>query len=370
VTALDLGFEPDRVLVGLMDIDRMGRSTREVDALFRRMEERVRKIPNVQAVAAAVTVPSYWNYGARIAIPGIPSVLVPEGGVYRNAVRPDYFTAMGIRILQGRGFTEADERPGAAVAIINETMARRVWPAGQPLGSCVRFVERPAAEPSGPVAEVPCAEIIGVAEDSRHGNWVEDEIFHVHLPLAQAPSRMAQRVLVVRPAGRDPAGLIEPVRREMQGLAPDLPYAEVEVLAARFADELRPWRLGAAMFGVLGLLAIVLAVVGLYAVVSFSVVGRTHEIGVRMAIGAGRGAVVALVLRQGLTIAVTGIAIGLGIAVLAGRFIASLLYETSPRDPVVLGGVAGFLILAAVAASLIPSWRAARIDPAIALRSD
>jgi predicted permease len=368
VTALDLGFEPDRVVVGLMDIERIGRSTTEVDQLFRQIEERVQSLPGVAAAAATVTVPTHWNYGTRIAVPGRDSIPVPEGGAYRNAVRPQYFSVMGIRILEGRGFTEADDASPARVAVINETMARRVWPGRSAVGECFRFIERRAVTPPPP--EPQCVEIIGVATNSRHGSWLEDEIFHLHIPLSHAAPVMTQRALVARSTGRDAAQLVEPIRREMLAATSGLQYPEVMVLTRRFAGELRPWRLGATMLTAFGGLAAILAMVGLYALISFSVSTRTHEIGVRLAIGANRGTLIGLIVRQGLGIAGIGIAIGLVTALAAGSAVESLLYGVSGRDPVVVGVVLTLLLTASTAAALVPAWRASRLDPSVVLRSE
>jgi len=361
---LPLGMQPDRVLLATMDLRLLGLTMRETDAMFRRMEERVRALPGAGPAAVAVTVPGRGSYGTMVRVPGLDSVPVPPGGgPFVNAVRPGFFAAMGTRILRGREFTEADESSRARVVVVNETMARLAWPGQDALGKCVRVGSDTA----------PCAEVIGVAENSRRQDWVEGEIFHVHLPLSQAPDWMAARLLVVRPAGgggRYPERLAADVRRAMQTAAPDLPYAEVRPLETLYASELRPWRLGATMFGAFGALAVLLAAVGLYGVMALSVAQRTRELGVRIALGARGGDVVRLVVRQGVRLVAGGTVVGLAAALGAGRWVEALLFRVSPRDPAVYGGVVLLLLAVGVAACLVPSWRAARVDPAVALRAE
>jgi ABC-type lipoprotein release transport system permease subunit len=210
--------------------------------------------------------------------------------------------------------------------------------------------------------------VIGVAENSRRQDWVEEENFHIHLPLAQAPAWATRRVLVVRPAGADPERAIPAVRRALQDAAPGLPYTEVRPYEGVFANELRPWRIGAALFGLFGALAAVLVAVGLYGVIAFSVAQRTRELGVRIALGARAAGVLALVLRQGVLLAAAGGAIGLVVALGAARLVEPLLFRVPARDPAVLAGVALALLAVAAAATLVPAWRATRVDPAVALR--
>jgi putative ABC transport system permease protein len=360
--ALPLGMQPDQVLLATMNFGPLGLTPVEVDALFRRMEERVRALPGVGSAAAAVTVPGRGSYQGLVLVPGRDSLPVPPGGgPFMNAVRPGFFATMGTRILRGRDFTEADESSKAPVVIVNETMARVAWPGEDALGKCVRLGSDSA----------PCAQVVGVSENSRRQDWIEDEIFHLHLPLAQAPDWMGARLLVVRPAaGGRAERLAADVRRVMQTAGANLPYAEVRPLAELYARELRPWRLGAMMFGAFGVLAVLLAAVGLYGVMALSVAQRTRELGVRIALGARRGDVMRLVVRQGVGVVALGTALGLAAALGGAGRVESLLFRVSPRDPMVFGGVAVVLLLVGVAASLVPSWRATRVNPSVALRAE
>ena len=181
---------------------------------------------------------------------------------------------------------------------------------------------------------------------------------------------MKERVLFVRPAAGAPERWVDPVRRALQTTEPDLPFADVRVMRTLLDHEVRPWRLGATMFGVFGALALVLTALGLYSVIAFAVVQRTHEMGIRVALGAGRASIVRLVVRQGVVAALVGSVIGVAVAAGAARFVASLLFHESPRDPAVFVSVGAVLLAVAVLASAVPAWRASRVDPMVALRAD
>ena len=360
--ALPLGFDADRVLVATMDLRTIGLGPDEIDALFRRMEERVRALPGVRSAAAAVTIAGRGTFMDGVAVPGRDSIPVPEGGgPFLNAVRPGYFATVGTPLLRGRDFSDADEQANAHVAIVNESFARRVWPDEDPIGKCIRIGADTA----------PCADVIGVVASSRRQNWIEAEILQVYLPLSLASTRwMNSRLLVVRPAGDRPLAVAGDVRRAMQMAAPNLPHAQVRVLEDLFVRELRPWRLGAAMFGAFGALAVLLAAVGLYGMISLDVTQRTRELGLRMALGASSPDVVRLVMRRMIGVVAIGCVIGVIATVAASPGVEGLLFRASVRDPVIHAAVIGVLVLVAVAASTIPSWRATRVDPARALRAE
>ena len=359
--ALPLGMDPERVLLVTMDLRQLGLRAREVDALFRRMEDRVRAVRGVQHVAAAVTVAGRGSYRDQLRVPGVDSLPEPPGGgPWFNAVRPDFFAAMGTRILRGRTFTDADEYFPPKSVIINESFARLTWPGEDALGKCVRLGDENA----------PCSTVVGVVENSRRQDWVELENTQLFRPLLRDSAWSSQRLLVVRPVNGDPIGLIPDVRRAIQQSAPNLPYAEIRPLDELYAGELRPWRLGATMFGVFGTLAVVLAAIGLYGVISLTVTQRTRELGVRIALGAQRGDVIRLVMRQGVLVVTIGALLGIAAAVAAGPAIEPLLFRVPAREPLVYGAVVVLLFVVAIVASIIPSWRATRVDPSIALRSE
>jgi predicted permease len=360
VQAIDLGVDADRVLFGSMDLRKIGLSATSVDAVFRRILERVSAHPGVESAAMSLTVPFWSSYGIPARLPGRETLPRPEGGgPYYNAVGPGFFETTGTRILRGRDFTDADSRGSEPVVIINETMARLWWPTGDALGQCIQIGVQPAG----------CHRVIAVVENQSRQEVIEDDLLFFYYALAQAPAELTARQLVVRPIG-DPSRMVEPIRQAMQTAMPGLPYAQVRPLSTLFATELRPWRLGASMLGAFGALALVIAAVGLYSVISFSVAQRTHEMGVRIALGARPVDVVRLVVRQGIIIAAVGAVLGIAAALVGGRFVEPLLFETSAREPVMFGIALGLILGVAAAASVVPALRATRVSPVVALRTD
>jgi putative ABC transport system permease protein len=348
-----------------MNLNALGKSADEVDLIMRAALARVRAIPGITHAALSLTIPFGPTYGLYVRVPGRDS-LPPGEGPFLNLVGGEYFASLGARLVSGRPFTEADERPGSErVAIVNATMARRVWPGTSTLGKCVIVGETSA----------PCARIVGVVEDIRRQNVIEDATYFVYLPLSQGhsfPASWRRDLYLVAWPANDPAAMLQPVRRAMQTAAPALPYATVQAIGDMPAvvAQLRQWRLGTSLFGAFGLLALVLAAVGLFGLISYTVASRVHEIGVRLALGARGTAVAGLVVRQALTVDLIGIVAGVAMALLGGRLIASLLYDVSPQDPLVLVVVSGTMLLVGLAASIVPVLQALSIDALEALRAE
>jgi len=363
VRAHDVGIDLPRVLLVRMDLERAGFAAPRVRAVYAAAAERARQIPGVERAAlAAMSVPMQTGAALRTTIPGRDSLpALPNGGPYYGAVGTDYFAALGARVVRGRGITDADERLGARVAVVNETLARHYWPAesGSPLGACVLLG-----------SDSTCTEVVGVVQDIMLFRLVADERAQLYFPLTHpAFPASAPGALLVRTYG-EAASVTGPLRRALQALAPGMPYVDVRSFEELVAPQLQPWRLGATMFALFGGLALAIAAVGLYGVLAYTVSQRTHELGVRMALGATTRDVVGLVVRDGVRVAGVGLALGAAAALAAGRFVAPLLYETSPRDPVVLGAAAVTLLAVAVLASLIPARRAAHVEPSVALRGE
>jgi hypothetical protein len=270
-------------------------------------------------------------------------------------VTPGYFATLAIAILRGRDFSEADRAGAPPVAIVNESMARRLW-GEEPLDHCFHIASR----------EAPCTRVVGVVADSHRMQVVETQKWVFYVPAAQYPAESPSAILL---RGRgDVRSLARAVRGELLAGDPDIKYAVVRPLQDMVDRQLSSYRLGATLFSAFGLLALIVAVLGLYSVLAFNVAQRTHEIGVRSALGATRGKIVSYILSESLKLAVIGIALGLITAVAAAGVIAPLLYDTAPRDPTVLVSVTLALLLAAAAAGLVPALRAARTDPNDALR--
>jgi predicted permease len=360
VEALPLGMDVDRALVVTVSLAGTSYTAAERHEIYRRLEEAARVTPGVRSAAIATALPFSTGWSETVRVPGRDTLpLTHAGGPYFNAVSHEFFDAVGTRVLRGRGFTAADRGGRRRVAVVNETLARLWWPNESPLGKCMKV--------GGDT--MPCAEIVGVVENARRFELVEDESAQFFIPIEHAPAYLDPGVLFVR-ASRDPAALVGPLRRRLQSAAPNLPYVRVEPFREHVAPQTRAWRLGATMFGAFGMLALVLAAIGLYGVLAYDVGQRTHEMGVRVALGARGQDVSRLIVADGLRVAVVGGAIGFAIALGAGRFVEPLLFRTSPREPAIFGAAGLVVLLAALAATLIPAWRAARVDPVVALRGE
>lgn len=352
----DLGFTAHKVIVGTMDeLRRSGRPREAINDLYLRMVERLERLPGVERVAASMGHPLGSGFAFGLSVPGRDSIPnLGSGGPYVYAVTPDFFAALGSPILRGRGFTTADRRGAAPVAVINQTMARTLWPAEDPLGECIQVRDA-------------CYVVVGVTGDMRRGRVVEDAQMQYYVPLSQFDHTFPITAVFVRAAGNAEA-LIPAVAQEMRSAEPGLPHPLVRTLEQMADRSFRPWRLGARLFSLFGLLAVAVAAVGLYGLLAYAVAQRTHELGVRIALGAQRRQVVRLVVSQGLRVTALAIVIGAGGAYLAGRALSSWLYEVEPMDPVVFAAVALILLGVAVAASYFPARRAAKVDPMVALR--
>jgi predicted permease len=360
VAALRLGYEPERVIAATVDLAPLGYQRVARTTLFATMRDRVVAMPGVASASTSATHPLHgWGFGMRVRVPGRDSL--PEaatGGPYYNTVGADYFATLGLRLVEGRPITAEDVSVDARVAVLSEPMARAYWPRQRAVGRCIMLGSDSA-----------CTTVVGVASDAREQVGADEERFLIYVPLTSRWGDGAN-VLLVRARGGDPARLVAPIRTAMQMAAPNLPYANVQPLADLLAPQVRPWKMGATLFALFGLLALLIAAVGLYSAISYGVTQRGHEFGVRMALGAQAGDVVGLVMGQGVRAAVMGVVAGTVVSLLAGRFVADLLFQTSPRNPVVFASVAALILAVAAAASFVPAWRAARVHPVRALRGE
>jgi len=360
--AVQLGMDTKAVDVATMDLKAAGFAGADIGPLFMRMQQRVKELPGIANVAIGGALPFNSSFATRFRVPGIDSLpSVPDGGPYVNAVTPEFFPALGIHVLRGRAFTPADVAVHAPVMVISETMARLIWRGRDPIGTCVRYDDD----------SLPCMTVIGIAENTHRGGIVEhSEVLQYYVPLGFAPSYMSSRILFIRPVDGAPDRWVEPLRRVLQTSAPNLPYADVRPMHVLLDGEMRPWRLGAAMFAIFGALALVLTALGLCSVVAYVVAERTHEFGLRIALGAGAPRILRMVVRRGLLIGTVGAAAGVVIAIALGRFIEPLLFRVSPRDPLILALVSLALLLVSALASALPAWRATKVDPVTALRAE
>jgi putative ABC transport system permease protein len=360
VRDLDLGFDARHVIALYWDASALALPPAEHGLLYEQALERVQALPQVSSAAIGMTVPFWSSISTTLHVPGLDSIPVPrDGGPYYNAVTPDYFATMGTRILRGRGITPADAAGARRVTVVGETMARHLWPGQDALGQCIHVGGR--AEP--------CSEVVGIAQDTRRQTLESGPVLQYYLPLAQQQTAATMRALFVRVEG-DAASALQPVRQAVQSLSAELPNPQMRLLQDLVEPQIRPWRLGASMFTLFGALATMLAAIGLYGVIAYDVAQRTQEIGVRVALGAGSRDVVLLTLRAVGRVVVIGIPLGLLVALLAAARLEPLLFQVSPRDPLVLGAVGVLVLLVALIAAVAPARRALHVDPATALRAE
>jgi putative ABC transport system permease protein len=355
VQGLRMGYDADRIMWVELNSRGVKMDSAQKRHLREQLVEQAARIPGVEHAARALTIPfwSTWQYSLFVA--GIDSVS-KLGDFNLQAGTPGFFETMGTRIVRGRGITAEDQDHTPRVMVVGEAMAKKLWPGQDAIGKCVKVN----------ADTMPCTSVVGVAEDVRRSSLNEVDL-HYYMPIAQF--QPADGGLFVRTYG-PAADKAEAVRRALQAFMPGVSYVAATPLSTVIAPEIRSWKIGAIMFAVFGALALVLAAIGLYSVIAYNVTQRTHEMGVRVALGAQSRDVVRLIVREGLLVVVPGIVLGAVIALLAGRWIAPLLFNVSPKDPPVMVAVVTTLLAVAIVASWGPALRASRVDPNEALRAD
>ena len=357
--AVDLGYDPHHLLNVGLNPGLQGYDQDRAEALLRELLRRAKSLPGVESASFAYTIPmSYYGEGRLIYAEGEPEKeksRTPGAGV--NSISPDYFETMRIKILEGRNFTEADTRTSAPVAIVNQAMAKLLWPNQDPIGRSFSYVSA-----SGPYVTV-----VGLARNVRNDSITEPLGNFFYLPETQY--YRAVHVLQMRTAV-PPETLIPAIEAQARELDPNLPLFDVMTMEKSLegANGYFLFRMGAAFASVLGGLGLLLAVVGVYGVVSYNASRRTHEIGVRMALGARPLSIFGLVLRQAVVLVGAGVGIGLIAALGVTRLLSSLLVGVSSYDPLTYLAVSGILVGVAMVACYLPAYRATRVDPSVALR--
>ena len=352
-----LGFDADSVIFVEPQMRDVRVDSTEMVALRLRLLESAKDVPGVSHATLEESVPfadmSSWD----IFVSGIDSVAA-LGEFDFNTVSAEYFATMGTRIVRGRAFEDTDRENTQRVAVVGESMAAVLWPGRDPIGQCFRFGADTA----------PCTYVVGVAEDIHSQSIdAEPKLFYYYLPAAQF--RPQEGGLFVRARG-DVRQVLEPVRKRLQADMPGSSFVTVTPLDEIVDVHRRSWIVGARVFTVFGVLALVLAAVGLYSVIAYNVAQRRHELGVRLALGAARTGIVRLVVTESVRFALIGLVIGCVVSLAGGRWVAPLLFRESPRDPAVFAIVTLVLLFVAIAASWIPALRAAGLDPKTALQSD
>ena len=354
---LDLGFRPQGVAVLGVELGLVGYDEEKATRLLERAEERIGALPGVQAASRAVRQPLAINYNRNTIY--FPDRTTPQDRgtiVAATWIDSQYLATLGVPLLRGRNVTASDLPSSPRVAIVTESFVRRYWPGSDGLGR--RFRTRGIDGPE--------FEVVGVVADYKVETVGEQSTPYIHYAIAQRA--FTGNVLLARTA-TDPSALLAAMRREVLALEPNAVFLDSQTMDAQVDATLLPARLAAQTIGLVGLVATVLAAVGLYGVIAYAVGRRTREIGIRMALGAAPGNVLGMVMRQGLGMAAVGIAIGVALSLVAARAIASALYGVGAADPAAWATAIGVLMASAALANYLPARRAARVDPSIALRT-
>jgi predicted permease len=380
---LDLGMDTRRLLVVQYEFESPGPDPLLRKEIYDEAVRRVATLAGVEAVASTAT-PFSVSYAVDLRVLGRDSLpRFPGGGPYVNSISPGYFETAGLRITRGRGLAESDGPGDPKVAVVSETMASLVWPDEEALGRCFFVTAGPRQDE--------CVTVVGVVEDAARQGFRDgpSAAYYVHFaqmgegaprgPAASAGLSLnvggvaaflsAPNALYLRAEG-DPAGIRAAVASALRQPPPMARWTHVYPMSDTLDRQARSWTLGATMFTIFGLLALIVAAVGLYSVLAFDVAQRTRELGIRTALGARKSRLLRAVISQGVLVGGVGVALGLGAAYLAAPYVQDLLFETSPRDGSVYATVALVLLAVSVAASLLPALRATRVDPMTALRAD
>lgn len=357
VQSMRLGYDADSVLLVALNMRGVSLDSSAATALRDRLSAAVKTVPGVQHLSVQRTIPFWDHSSTSLFVEGIDTV-GKLGRFEFNTVSPDYFATLGTRIIRGRGLTDLDTPTAPRVMVVSDAMGKRLWPGEDPIGKCVRI----SAD------TMPCTYVVGIAENIMNRSLSDDPGLYYYVPYMQfgGPQQLG---LFVR-LGGGAANSVELVRRRLQREMPGASYITVTPLGRVIGEQTRSWKLGATMFAVFGGLALVLAAIGLYSVLAYNVQQRTHEMGVRVALGAQMSDVVRMVIGEGVRLAAIGVVIGAVIALWAGRWVQPLLFNETSRDPRVFGFVVTLLLVVAVAASWLPAFRASHVDPQVALRSE
>jgi macrolide transport system ATP-binding/permease protein len=358
----NLGFDPHHIVNFYMDPGELGYKPEQSLQFYRDLLSRIRQLGGVETAGTASSTPmGYYGNGDSLIIDGYqPPAGQPNPGSQYELIAGDYFGTMKIPLVEGRLFKDSDDEKSPNVAIINEAMAAKYWPKQDPIGRHFRTTTNAKQT----------IEIVGVARNARYTRGNGAFANHFYIPLAQHPALGSLQALQVRTAG-DPASMIPEIERTIHSLAPDLPVFEVKTMtqALYTLNGLLMFQLGAGLAAALGGLGLILSAIGVYGVISYSVSQRTQEIGIRMAMGAQRGSILALVLRQGVIIVAAGLMLGLVLALASAKLVGKFLV-VSGADPLTYATVSIALTLVALAACYLPARRSTRVNPIVALRHE
>ena len=353
-TLVDKGFDEANLLLASVDPGLQGYDRERTEVFYRELNMGLQSLPGVEAVGFGRQVPlSLSNSDRGVDIPGYEPAADENMSIRYNIITPGYFTAMGIPVLDGRAFREDDNRDGMPVLIVNQHFAERFWPGQSAIGRTVRTAGQDR-------------QVVGVVPTGKYFSLGEEPQDFMYLTQAQVWSY--PMTVHLRTRG-NPDSFAPLVLQEVERLDPSMPVADLRTMASQLGVSLFPARLGGVALGIFGLLGMVLAAVGVYGVMAYSVSQRTREIGIRVALGADREDVIGMVVRKGMTMVAIGTGVGLVASLGASRLMAGLIYGVSTADPVTFVAVPGTLCLVALIATLLPARRAASVHPMAALRS-
>jgi putative ABC transport system permease protein len=368
LSRVDLGFRKDHILTFFLPVkDGRFANPEQINAFYRQLLDKVGAVPGITAVSASTGMPIIGtNFGMPFNLAG-QTVDDPSSrpGAGFNMVTPEYFRTFGIQIVRGRELTQQDQAGGLAVAVVNETFVKKYLSKVDPLTQRIDVEQLiPGVTKLGPPIEW---QIVGVYRDVHNGGVRGDGFPEIDVPFWQSP--WPQAGLAVRTFG-DPAGMTKSITAVLRSVDPDLPMDQVKTMDQLVQESLANDRFSTALFASFAGVALLLAAIGIYGVMSFAVAQRTHEIGLRMALGAGPQQVLGLVLREGMLLALIGLVVGLGGTYFVGRLMKTVLYQVNAIDPAAISAVTAVLLLSALLACYIPARRATQVDPMVALRDE
>ena len=361
VEAIDIGFDTSRLAFATVGYDReLEDHSEEIARRLPDAAARIRGMPGVEQVALVANIPMYGFSFDNLFLPGRDSL--PPGGRDRflSYVSPEYFATVGTRLLRGRAFTDADRDGSEPVMAVDENLANSFWPGEDALTKCIIVGKR----------DSPCRRVVGLVSTSHFNDVIEEPSQHYYLPLSQQSSKTGAGAIVIRTAPGRAAAVGALAARELSAQFGDWSRPRIRTMDEIVGPKMRPWRVGASLFTAAGLLALLVAAVGVYSSIAYTVSQRAQEMGVRVALGASAQNIMRLVVSDGVRVVAIGVALGIVTALTLGSLVASMLYNTSPRDPFVLVASAMTLLAVAVVACAIPAWRASRVDPLTAMRAE
>jgi predicted permease len=361
---VDPGFQTEGRLTMKLSLAGSSHSGSEQQRrFFPELVERVEALPGVESAGVVNHLPisgDLWR--SELAVEGRPARPGESIATSYRVVTPRLFETLGTALLKGRGLEESDSKDAVPVALVNQTLADRTWPGEDPLGKRIRI--------GGSDSNDPWVTVVGVVRDIKQSSLVDPVIPEIYFPYGQNPVDWFQEATLVVHHAPGASRLAAAIRDEVAAIDRSVPVSSPLTLDQVLAEHLRRQRLTSALFGAFALTALTLCLVGVYGVVSYFVGQRTHEIGIRLALGSSRTEIIRLILGE--NVALAGMAVGCGVVVglVITRFMGSLLFGISPSDPVTFGGASVLLLLVALLASYLPARRATRVDPMVALRAE